>query len=141
MSEQQSYFDRMKLIKLGLLPKEAVAKPKKRIAPISEKKKKELKEAKDAVTGETELVRWYKGRMRYMGYSCKECGAKVETSVYKFAIHHICHILPKRETMCPSVASHPLNFITLCQHHHDLFDSYSYDDKGWIVTGKQKFQP
>jgi len=136
MSDQLPYSERYRLIKLGLLPKEAVAKPKKRISPRSEKKKKELNEAKDVVTGETELVKWYKGRMKYMGYSCKECGCKVETSVYKFAIHHICHILPKRETMCPSVALHPLNFITLCQHHHDLFDSYSYDDKGWAEREK-----
>lgn len=136
MSDQLPYSERYRLIKLGLMPKEAVAKPKKRIAPISEKKKKELKEAKDTVTGETALQQWYRGRMKYMGYSCKECGCKIETSVYKFAIHHICHILPKRETMCPSVALHPLNFITLCQHHHDLFDSYSYDDKGWAEREK-----
>lgn len=136
MSDQLSYFERMKLIKLGLLPKEAVPKTKKPIAKISDKKKKELKEAKDKETGETELVKWFKGRMKYMGYSCKECGILVETNDYKHAIHHIAHILPKRDTMCPSVALHPLNFVTLCQHHHDLFDSYSYDDKGWAEREK-----
>ena len=136
MSEQLRYSDRLKLIKLGLAPKEAIPKPKKRIAPISEKKKKELKEAKDVVTGETSLQKWFKGRMKYMGYSCKECGILVETNDYKHAIHHIAHILPKRDTMCPSVALHPLNFVTLCQHHHDLFDSYSYDDKGWAEREK-----
>lgn len=136
MSDQLSYFQRMQKIKLGLLPKEAVPKAKKPIAKISDKKKKELKEAKDKETGETELVKWFKGRMKYMGYSCKECGCKIETNEYKYAIHHIAHILPKRDTMCPSVALHPLNFVTLCQHHHDLFDSYSYDDKGWAEREK-----
>ena len=136
MSDQLPYSERYRLIKLGLLPKEAIPKPKKRIAPISEKKKKELKEAKDVVTGETSLQKWFKGRMKYMGYSCKECGILVETNDYKHAIHHIAHILPKRDTMCPSVALHPLNFVTLCQHHHDLFDSYSYDDKGWAEREK-----
>lgn len=36
--DNPSYFERMKLIKLGLLPKEAVAKAKKPIAKMSVKK-------------------------------------------------------------------------------------------------------
>ena len=95
MSEQLSYFQRMQKIKLGLLPKEAVPKPKKRIAPISEKKKKELKEAKDVVTGETELVKWFKLQMRMMPQYCEETGLKLENGIYKYAIMSICHILPK----------------------------------------------
>lgn len=128
MSEQQSYFDRMKLIKLGLLPKEAVAKPKKRIAPISEKKKKELKEAKDAVTGETSLQKWFRDRIKYSmtGY-CAETGLRTETKVYQYAIMSCCHILPKR--LCKSVALHPCNFIELIPDMHTKFDSISWEER------------
>ena len=47
MTEQLPYFERMKLIKLGLLPKEAVAKKKKPIKKVSDKKAKEIKEDKE----------------------------------------------------------------------------------------------
>jgi len=113
MSDQLPYSERYRLIKLGLLAKESGPKPKKRIAPISEKKKKELKEAKDVVTGETELQRWFRGRMKFMTGHCMWCGCKTEIHVYSGAIFSICHILEKRDTMCPSVKTHPLNMMFL----------------------------
>jgi len=61
MSEQLPYFERMKLIKLGLLPKEAVAKSKKPIKKVSDKKAAEIKEQK--VSGKPvsklELDAWF----------------------------------------------------------------------------------
>ena len=135
MSEQLSYFQRMQKIKLGLLPKEAGPKPKKRIAPISEKKKKELKEAKDVVTGETELVKWFKLQMRMMPQSCEETGLKLETGIYKYAIMSICHILPK--STCKSVALHPLNRMFFNVDFHHKFDAMSWEERKklgcWIV--------
>ena len=129
MSDQLRYSDRLKLIKLGLAPKEAVAKPKKRIAPISEKKKKELKEAKDTATGETALQQWYRGRMKFMSGHCAGCGAKTETHVYSGAIFSICHILEKRDTMCPSVKTHPMNWVELCPDHHTMFDKINWEER------------
>lgn len=129
MSDQLRYSDRLKLIKLGLAPKEAIPKPKKRIAPISEKKKKELKEAKDTATGETALQQWYRGRMKFMSGHCAWCGAKTETHVYSGAIFSICHILEKRDTMCPSVKTHPMNWVELCPDHHTMFDKINWEER------------
>ena len=47
MSETIPYFERLKKIKLGLLDKEAVAKPRKPIAKVSEKKKAQDKAEKE----------------------------------------------------------------------------------------------
>lgn len=122
MSEQLPYSERLRLIKLGLLPKEAIAKPKKAIPKISEKKKKEMAELKDE-NGETELVKFFKSCMKRMTGHCFNCTAKTETKVYQSAIYSICHILDKRDTMCPSVKTHPCNWIELCPDCHIEFDT------------------
>ena len=129
MSDQSSYFERMKLIKLGLLPKEAVKKQPKPIKKVSDKKKKENQEAKDKVTGETELQKWFRGRMKFMTGHCLWCGCRTETKVYSAAIFSICHILEKRDTMCPSVKTHPLNWLELCPDHHTMFDKMNWEER------------
>lgn len=122
MSEQPSYFERMKLIKLGLLPKEAVAKAKKPIKKVSDKKKKEMAESKDS-NGDTDLVKFYRASMKRMTGHCSNCFNRTETNVYSAAIFSICHILDKRDTMCPSVKTHPCNWIELCPDCHREFDT------------------
>lgn len=129
MSEQLSYFQRMQKIKLGLLPKEAVAKPKKAIPKISEKKKAEMKKEKEERGGEdSTLVKWFKERIKYsMKGVCEETGLRTETGIYKYAIMSCCHILPKR--LCKSVMYHPLNFIELLPDKHHEFDSISWEER------------
>lgn len=119
--------DRMKR-KNGLLPKMEFKKPPKPLKKVSDKKKKELDEQKDA-NGDTELVKWFRARMRVMGETCYWCGRKVENKIYSHAIFSICHILDKRDTMCPSVKTHPLNWITLCPDHHTMFDKMTWEEK------------
>lgn len=123
-----TYQDKLFKIKMGILPKECVAKPRKPIPKISEKRIAELKAAKDE-NGETELVKWFKGRMKVMGDRCLWCGCKVENRIYQYAIFSICHILDKRKTVCPSVATHPLNFVTLCPDHHTEFDKMNWEER------------
>lgn len=130
------YHEKLRLIKLGLLPKEAVAKPKKAIPKVSEKKKKELAEAKDE-NGDTGLVKFYKACMKRMTGSCCNCFAKTETKVYSAAIFSICHILDKRDTMCPSVKTHPCNWIELCPDCHTEFDTPSLE-KGKTIWDKRE---
>lgn len=105
------YFKRMQMIKLGLLPKEAVAKEKKPIAKKSEKRKQEDLEKKQMGT-DVGLDKWFEERRKEMTGSCKHCGGKSckdNDEFYKFSI---CHILPK--AYFPSVATHEYNFIELC---------------------------
>lgn len=105
-------------------------KDKKPIAKKSAKRlEKEKKEAEERGDGDTELQKWYRARMKVMGTRCYECGATVEHHVYRYAINSICHILPKRKNMCPSVKTHPANWITLCPDHHDEFDKISWEEK------------
>lgn len=122
MSDQLPYSERLRLIKLGLLPKEAVAKPKKPIAKVSAKKRAEQAAGKDA-NGDSELVRFFKQCMKLMTGHCMNCHARTETKEYSAAIFSICHILDKRETVCPSVKTHPANWIELCPDCHREFDT------------------
>lgn len=112
MSEQQlSYFERLRLIKLGQLPKEAIAKSKKRIAPISKRKLLEIQEAKkERGEKDTDKERWFKARRREMVGVC-QCGCARKSS--KHEDEHFrascCHIFPK--AIFESVAYNPLNFV------------------------------
>lgn len=115
-----SYFDRMKLIKLDLLPKEAVAKAKKPIKKVSDKKASENKQAKDE--GESDLNKWFKAREKDIidsGSVCWETGEHIPIAYHR---HSTGHIFPK--SIFPSVATHPLNFVVLSASNgsHFKFD-------------------
>jgi len=128
MDGSLTYTEKLRLIKLGLLPKEAVAKPKKAIPKISEKKKKEMAEEKKELDGdETPLVKWFKKQMKVMPEFCEETGLKMETKIYKYAIMSICHILPK--ATCKSVSLHPLNRMFFNVDFHHKFDSMSWEER------------
>ena len=107
-------------------------KPKKtyKIAPVSEKRLAKMK-AEKAERGDddTELVKWFKARMKVMGSTCNWCGCKVENKIYQYAIYSICHILDKRDTKCPSVKTHPLNYVILCPDHHTMFDGMNWEER------------
>ena len=122
MSEEIPFHKRLSMIRDGSAPKTTGKKPPKGIAKQSEKKKKEIAEGKDE-NGDNELVRFYKACMKKMTGSCMNCHGRTETKVYSAAIFSICHILDKRDTMCPSVATHPLNWVELCVDCHREFDS------------------
>jgi len=111
MSETIPYFERMKLIKLGLLPKEAVAKKKLPLKKISDKKAAEIKEAK-VVVGEDETLKekWFKNRRGEMVGIC-QCGCAKPSSKNddKNFRSSCCHIFPKR--LFPSVQFHKLNCV------------------------------
>lgn len=122
----ETYFERLQKIKQGLLPKEAVAKEKRPIKRVSDKKQIELNEKKKE-QGDTELVKWYKARQKQLTGRCSETGLVVETKNFKYAIASICHLLPK--STCPSVSTHPLNWIELNIDFHFKFDAMSWEEK------------
>jgi hypothetical protein len=113
--------------------KEEAGLPKQKktykIPKKSAKKIAQEKADKKARKGEdTELQKWFKARQRFMTGKCAECGGRTEIQNFEYAIRSICHILAKRETVCPSVATHPLNFIELCEFHHYKFDSSNWEE-------------
>jgi len=119
-----SYFENLRLQKLGLAPKTTGAKPKKPLRKVSVKKAAEMKEQK--VSGDSKLDLWFIERRKEMTGTCAECGGKTGKDDDKFYRHSICHLLPKRETMFPSIAINNLNWIELCfwgNSCHSKFDS------------------
>lgn len=126
------YFERMKLIKLELLPKEAVAKERKPLAKKSAKKILEEKELKDAGTkppSKLELDKWfYEIEKKCMQDGpqtfCMECYSFIPNS---FIRHATAHLLPKK--LFKSVATHPLNYLILgagcgCHYKTDRIDKF-----------------
>lgn len=113
MSEDQklTYFQRLQLIKIGKLPKEAVKKEKKPLKQKSDKKIAEEKEEKK-VRGEDETMKekWFKNRRREMTGTC-QCGCSEPSSKYddKNFRSSICHIFPQR--LFPSIQFHHLNWV------------------------------
>lgn len=111
--------------------------PKKYTIPKKSKKKleQEKEERKQRAGDDTELVKWYKDKMKLMSGRCMECGKPTTTKVYELAIHSICHLLAKRKTVCPSVATHPLNWAEYCTDCHYRFDNSAWEDiakwKSW----------
>jgi len=124
-----SYFERMKLIKLGLLPKEAVAKAKKPIANKSQKKIAEEAAARDE-RGENDTLKenWFKARRKELVGTCQcGCGAPSQKKDDMYFRHSIAHIFPKATFL--SVMYHPLNYVerAFWGGCHSVMDDTSID--------------
>lgn len=96
-------------------------KPKKVKKPIAKKSAKKLKaesEEKKLRNGDESLQdKWFEDRMRENLPVCMNCGMEANWLLqpeYKL-IWRACqaHVVPKRKTMFPSVALHPLNHMVL----------------------------
>lgn len=132
-----SYHDRLKLIKLGLLPKEAVPKAKKPLKKISDKKAAEIKIIKGS---DSELDIFFASQRKFMKGRCLFCGAdtmKKDDEKFQFSL---AHLLPK--AIFKSVATHPDILIELCFYNnscHTNFDNgmitweFVKDSKEWGI--------
>jgi hypothetical protein len=129
MSEVIPYFKRMQLIKLGQLPKEAVAKVKK---PIAKKSLKKINQEKlDKVNGsDDEMDVFWKNAEKIIAKKpyCWECNEYISASDYR---NSTAHIFPKSENSgFPSVASNQFNFVVAgvrcgCHHKTHRLDTFS----------------
>jgi hypothetical protein len=142
------YFERMKLIKLGLLPKEAVKKEKKPLKKVSDKKAAEKSSAK----GDDALDLWFEARRKEMTGRCVLCNGKSEKSSdehYRKSIHHL---LDKKPTLFPSVSCHEDNWLELCFfgnschtniHNRTITWELLFDSAEWelIVSKFRKIYP
>lgn len=124
------YFERMKLIKLGLLPKEAVAKAKKplRVKSLKTQAEEVQKEKENSVEGKEEsLEKWFQriedkhwgaqdldvdgndhSEEEHEPAFCMECGRPISRL---FARYATAHLLPKK--IFKSVATNDLNYLIL----------------------------
>lgn len=110
----------------------ALPKPPKKYSIPKKSAKKIAKEAaeKQARGGDdSELVRWFKAKIKISSGYCSWCGCKVEKHIFNYAVMTVAHLLDKRDTVCPSVKTHPLNFIILCPDHHSQFDRMNWEER------------
>lgn len=116
-----------------------------RIPKVSEKKKAEMAAEKE---GRGELDKWFEDRRKEMTGKCVFCGGKTQKHDDDTYKRSIAHLLPKRESMFPSIAKHPDNWLELCFYGnscHTNFDNgiitweLLHDSKEWeIIVGKFK---
>ena len=104
--------------KAGTRRKVAIKNRNRRIA-IAHKVKILQKE----VDGGNDQEIWYLLRRYQMKGFCSEPGCNKSTNpksdeYYRWSV---CHLVPK--SLCPSVATHPDNWIELCWQHHSEFDA------------------
>jgi len=136
--------DRLKR-KNGELPPLPTKKEKKALNRISPKKQKEL-------SGDEKLDEWFEERRKEMKGRCIFCGSKTEKDNDETYRRSIAHLLPKRKSMFPSVATHPSNFLELCFYGnscHTNFDNgiitweFLHDSAEWkiIVEKFKKIYP
>jgi len=144
MSEENlTYFERFQKIKLGQLPKEAVAKPKKGINKFSKKRMEENKVKKES-GGDNEMDLFFKSLRKGMKNKCLFCGgATMKNDDEKFHFS-LAHLLPK--AIFKSIATNPDNIIELCffgESCHTNFDSGKIswlmikDSKEWLQIKEQ----
>ena len=144
--EQLPYHERLRLIKLGRLPKEAVKKERKPIPKISKKKAQEIADEK-AAGGESGLDKYFEYHMKHSEPVCEECGMRADWLVepqddpkkaeaYRL-IWRACqaHVMPKKKVYgFPSLRNNLDNHLVLFPSWgghlcgcHGFFDSNWYN--------------
>ncbi len=132
--------------------KEEAAKPKepKKRKPIAKKSAKKLAQEAEEKTAKkdpsADKERWFQDRRKEMTGKCKNCQKPSCKNSYEYFRYSIAHIMAKRKSMFPSVATHPENWIELCQDCHqnldncmiDLTDLACWDE---VVVKFQKMYP
>ena len=98
--------------------------------------------AQKEVDGGNDQDTWYLLRRYQMKGFCSEAGCTSSTNPKsdEYFRWSICHIVPK--SLCPSVATHPENFIELCWQHHSEFDA-TFDKAAAMkcfAEAKRKFE-
>lgn len=115
-----------KLKEQGRLPKQP--KPRKAIAKKSAKKlKQEAEEKKGIKDPSAEKERWFQDRRREMVGFCKNCNKPSFKNSHEYFRCSIAHILAKRKSMFPSVATNCDNWIELCWDCHQNLDNCILD--------------
>lgn len=128
----ENYLEHRRKLKLGIATNPV--KPKATIAKVSEKQKaknkanKPKKEIQDA---------WYLKKVAQLKNKCMECGGPTKSPVYVYSKATVAHVLPKRECMFPSVATHEDNSLELCTENGC---HYRYDNS-WEDAAKMKVWP
>lgn len=116
------------------LPTKKEKKPlRKKSLKLIEKEKNEKEER-----GDSGLDKWFEERRKEMTGVCAECGGKTGKDDDKFYRHSIAHILPKRNSMFPSVATVVYNWVELCFWGNSCHSKY---DSSWEQAATMRIWP
>lgn len=120
-------------------------KPDKTYRGIAKKSQKKLAQeaaAKDEA-GNTEQVRWYKGKMgksQAICENCKKFAVWMKKPEYKKIWHSSqAHVLPK--ALFPSVATHPCNHMVLFPGFSQVCNCHDLYDQSWESAMEMKVWP
>lgn len=110
---------------------------KKEPKPIAKKSEKKIQQEKDARPQKDIQEEWYADKVAKNTGVCMECGGSTKSNIYVYEKATVAHVLPKRNTMFPSVATHPDNSIELCVTNgcHDRYD------RSWEDAAKMQVWP
>lgn len=112
--------------------KEQAGLPKqKKVYKIPAKSKKKLAQEAEEKKGKKDPAaakeRWFHDRRKEMSGFCKNCGKPSHKNSHEYFRFSVAHILAKRKSMFPSVATHAENWIELCQNCHQDLDNCMID--------------
>ena len=127
MTDTIPYFQRLRLIKQGLLPPEAVAKERKPLKKVSDKRKKENEEAKER-GGDNEMDKFFeRNRKKMVGLCQCGCSQKSQKNDDTFFRGSISHVFPKR--IFKSIATNDFNWVERAMFGgcHSVMDDTSMD--------------
>lgn len=111
--------------------KSGIPKQPKAIKPIAKKSAKKLKQEAEEKKGKkdpsADKERWFQDRRMEMTGKCRNCQKPSFKNSNEYFRFSIAHILAKRKSMFPSVATHPENWIELCGDCHNDLDNCMID--------------
>jgi hypothetical protein len=106
---------------------EAALPKKKKVYKIPAKSKKRLAQEAEEKKGKKDPAaakeRWFQDRRKEMIGKCKNCLKPSFKNSNEYFRYSIAHILAKRKSMFASIATHPENWIELCQDCHNNLDN------------------
>jgi hypothetical protein len=121
----------MSIENIRRIKSEAQFKQPKVKKPIAKKSAKKLAQESEEKKGKKDPTaskeRWFQERRSEMTGFCKNCGKPSHKNSHEYFRYSIAHILAKRKSMFPSVATHPENWIELCQNCHQNLDNCMID--------------
>jgi hypothetical protein len=120
--------------------KEAAKFPKiKKVYKIAPKSAKKIAQEKDAiVNADNRMDKWFEARRKEMTGRCFICNGKTEKyndETYRRSIHHL---LDKRPSMFPSIATNENNWIEVCHFGNSCHDNIHNKTITWDILRDSK---
>lgn len=98
-------------------------------APLKSATRGEVQKALEK-SSNPELKQWFLNQIMGAPRNCEECGTPLKRWINFMPFAIIAHILPKRKSQFPELATHPDNRMYFCGDCHTDFDNGMTDPEG-----------